>query len=130
MTDPADARPIAVIGGGLAGLAAALELAERRVPVLLFERRPFVGGKAFSFTDPEHGVTLDNGQHITMRCCTEFDAFLHRIGLSGIVRYQRALRVRVLDPGRGAAGDIASLGAPLHRRCTLPGRCSTTRTWA
>lgn len=113
MTDADDARPIAVIGGGLAGLAAALELAERRVPVLLFERRPFVGGKAFSFTDPEHGVTLDNGQHITMRCCTEFDAFLHRIGLSGIVRYQRALRVRVLDPGRGAAGDIASLGAPL-----------------
>lgn len=113
MTDGGEALPVAVIGGGLAGLAAALDLAERGAPVLLFERRPFAGGKAFSFSDPEHGVALDNGQHITMRCCTEFDAFLRRIGLSGIVRYQRALRVRVLDPGSGAAGDIASLGAPL-----------------
>ena len=105
--------PIAVVGGGLAGLAAALDLAEQGRRAVLFERRPFAGGKAFSFTDPQHDVVLDNGQHITMRCCTAFDAFLRRIGLAGIVTYQRALQVRVLDPASGAGGSIGSLGAPV-----------------
>ena len=108
-----DAAPIAVVGGGLAGLTAALDLAEAGAPVALFERRPFVGGKAFSFVDPQHGVALDNGQHITMRCCTAFDAFLTRIGMRGAVRYQRALNVRVIDPGRGLSSSVASLGPPL-----------------
>ena len=108
-----DAAPVAVIGGGLAGLTAALDLAEAESSVILFERRPFVGGKAFSFTDPEHGVSLDNGQHITMRCCTAFDAFLSRIGMRAAVRYQRALNVRVIDPGRGLSSSVASLGPPL-----------------
>ena len=112
------AAPVAVVGGGLAGLTAALDLAEAGVSVALFERRPFAGGKAFSFVDPEHGVSLDNGQHITMRCCTALDALLGRIGLRGMVSYQRALNVRVLDPASGLSGAIASLGplapAPLH----------------
>ena len=110
--------PIAVIGGGLAGLTAALDLAERRQRTILFERRPFVGGKAFSFTDPQHGVVLDNGQHITMRCCTAYDGLLRRIGLRDIVRYQRALDVPVIDPDSRIRGRISSLGpllpAPWH----------------
>ena len=105
--------PIAVVGGGLAGLAALLDLAEQGRSAVLFERRPFAGGKAFSFTDPQHDVVLDNGQHITMRCCTAFDGFLRRIGLAEIVSYQRALRVQVLDPASGMGGSIGSLGAPL-----------------
>ena len=113
MTTSPDSAPIAVIGGGLAGLTAALDLAERQQPTILFERRPFVGGKAFSFTDPDHDVVLDNGQHITMRCCTEFDALLRRIGLRDIVRYQRALNVRVIDPEPRARSNIYSLGLPL-----------------
>ena len=107
-----DDAPIVVIGGGLAGLAAALDLAQGGRRTLLFERRPFAGGKAFSFTDPQHDVVLDNGQHLTMRCCTAFDGFLRRIGLREIVRYQRALNVRVIDPGSGMGSNIASLGAP------------------
>ena len=113
MTTSSDTAPIAVIGGGLAGLTAALDLAERQQPTILFERRPFVGGKAFSFTDPNYDVVLDNGQHITMRCCTEFDALLRRIGLRDIVRYQRALNVRVIDPEPRARSNIYSLGLPL-----------------
>ena len=107
------ARPIAVIGGGLAGLSAALELADAGKRVTLLERRPFVGGKAFSFTDPEHDVTLDNGQHITMRCCTEFQRFLERIGASSIVRYQDHLEVAVVDPdSRGRRVSVLSGGLP------------------
>ena len=102
-----------MVGGGLAGLTAALDLAEAGVSVALFERRPFAGGKAFSFVDPEHGVSLDNGQHITMRCCTALDAFLTRVGMRGAVRYQRALNVRVIDPWRGVSSSVASLGPPL-----------------
>ena len=102
MTNP-DA-PIAVIGGGLAGLAAALDLAEAGLPTLLIERRPFVGGKAFSFRDPQHGVELDNGQHITMRCCTALQALMERVGCDDIVRYQPGLRVPVIDPANSADG--------------------------
>lgn len=119
------AIPIAVVGGGLAGLTATLDLAEQGHTVTLFEQRPYAGGKAFSFTDPQHGVVLDNGQHITLRCCTAFDRLLGRIGLRGIVRYQRALRVRVIDPEARKRSDIASLSprlpAPLHLGCSILG---------
>jgi len=90
--------PIAVIGGGLAGLSAALDLVDAGRSVALFERRPFAGGKAYSFEDPNHDVILDNGQHITMRCCTAFQSFLERIGCADIVRYQDHLEVAVIDP--------------------------------
>ncbi len=121
--------PTAVIGAGLAGLTAALDLADAGRRVALFERRPFLGGKAYSFTDPNHDVVLDNGQHITMRCCTAFQALIERIGCADIVRYQPHLDVAVIDPestGRRVSalsgrpsGALARLGldrlpAPLH----------------
>ena len=95
---PADRAPVAVIGGGLAGLTAALDLVEAGVPTVLFERRPFPGGKAYSFRDPNHEITLDNGQHITMRCCTAFQGLLDRLELRGLVEYQDGLHVPVIDP--------------------------------
>ena len=63
---------MAVVGGGLAGLTCALDLAEAGLATTLIERRPFVGGKTFSFTDPASGVELDNGQHVYLRCCTAY----------------------------------------------------------
>ncbi len=113
MTDYGVEAPIAVIGGGLAGLSAALELVDAGRNVALFERRPFVGGKAYSFEDPKHEVILDNGQHITMRCCTEFQAFLERIGCADIVRYQDNLEVAVIDPdSRGHHVSVISSKQP------------------
>ena len=44
----------------------------RGVATTLIERRPFAGGKTFSFTDPDSGVELDNGQHVYLRCCTAY----------------------------------------------------------
>ena len=120
-----DQRPIAVIGGGLAGLSAALELAEAGQPVVVFERRPFAGGKAFSFRDPVHDVELDNGQHITMRCCTAYQALIERIGCDDLVRYQPHLEVAVVDPestghrvsviASRSMGYLERLGARLGR---------------
>ena len=98
---------IAVIGAGLAGLTAALDLAEAGRCVVLIERRPFAGGKAFSFEDPGTGAELDNGQHITMRCCTALDALLERIGLAGFAAYQDGLRVPVFSPATGRWGEIS-----------------------
>ena len=111
MSARASEAPVAVIGGGLAGLSAALELADAGQAVVLFERRPYAGGKAYSFEDPNHDVVLDNGQHITMRCCTEFQRFLERIGCADIVRYQPHLEVAVIDPdarGRRVSSIAAS----------------------
>lgn len=115
--DGGPAPPVAVVGAGLAGLTAALDLARAGRRVLLIERRPYAGGKAFSFRDPLDGAELDNGQHVTMRCCTALHALLEQGGAAGLVRYQPALRVPVLDPRSGRAGAISSaprLPAPFH----------------
>src|SRR6266540_3451257 len=60
------ALPLLILGGGFAGLAAAVDLAEAGSRVLLLERRSFLGGRAYSFTDKTTGDTIDNGQHLMM----------------------------------------------------------------
>ncbi len=113
----------------MAGLTAALDLADAGRRVTLFERRPFAGGKAYSFDDPNHDVVLDNGQHITMRCCSAYQAFLERIGCADIVRYQPNLEVAVIDPeSRGRRVSVLAgltalkgLPAPLHLAPSLVG---------
>lgn len=103
-----------VVGAGLAGLAAAIELLKAGKPVTLIEKRPFAGGKTYSFTDPHTGVTLDNGQHVFMRCCTEYLAFLRDIGASDRARIQPALRVPVIgEHGRTSAIYVSRLPGPL-----------------
>ncbi len=106
-----------MIGGGLAGLTAALDLIEAGQPTVLFERRPFPGGKAYSFRDPNYDLTLDNGQHITMRCCTAFQGLLDRLDLQRLVSYQDRLHVPVIDPfARGRRiSAIAASQPPLLR---------------
>jgi phytoene dehydrogenase-like protein len=104
-----------VVGGGLAGLAAACALAEQGQPVTLVEQRPFVGGKTWSFRDEATGDEVDNGQHVFLGCCTEYKAFLARLGVADRVTEQRRLRVPILDPIHGLAilaGD--PLPAPFH----------------
>ena len=102
-----------VVGGGLAGLAAALELAEEGVEVTLREARPRLGGATFSFE--RNGLWLDNGQHVALRCCTAYLAFLRRIGSAHLLPLQPRLRVPVLREGRPAASiSRVQLPAPLH----------------
>jgi squalene-associated FAD-dependent desaturase len=102
-----------VVGGGLAGIAAALELAEGGADVTLLEARPRLGGATFSIE--REGVSMDNGQHVFLRCCTAYVAFLERLGVSGQVHLQRRLELPVLEPGGRAAWlSRSSLPAPLH----------------
>lgn len=106
---------VAVLGGGLAGLAAACELADAGYLVTLVERRPYLGGRAFSFLDPESSHMVDNGQHVFMKCCTAYIAFLGKLGTLQQTTLQNRLRVVVADR-RGRRSAIASspLPHPFH----------------
>jgi len=68
---------IVVIGGGLAGITAALDAADGGAEVTLLERRAHLGGLTSSFQ--RDGLWFDNGQHVFLRCCTEYRGLVHRI---------------------------------------------------
>ena len=101
-----------VIGGGLAGLAAGVALAESGWRVRLFEQRPFLGGRATSYVLPD-GEHVDNCQHVTLACCTNLDDFYRRVGASGKIKFFD--RLFFLDPqGRRGEMQAGFLPAPFH----------------
>ncbi|MFC5719378.1 hydroxysqualene dehydroxylase HpnE [Streptomyces gamaensis] len=112
-----------VIGGGLAGVTAALELADAGLRVTLIEGRPRLGGLAFSFRRGE--LTIDNGQHVYLRCCTAYRWFLDRVDAARLAPLQRRLDVPVLDvghpSGRPRLGRLrrTALPVPLHLAASL-----------
>ena len=86
-------RPrVAVIGGGLAGIAAALDCAEAGAQVTLLEVRPRLGGAVYSFE--RDGLWLDNGQHVFLRCFTPTARCLRGWAASARCGCSRALRSR------------------------------------
>jgi squalene-associated FAD-dependent desaturase len=107
-------RPhVMVVGGGLAGMAAALSALDDGAMVTLLERRPNLGGATRSFV--HDGLTYDNGQHVFMRCCTEYRQFLDRIGSTDSVILQDRMDVPVLRPDQPPARlRRVALPAPLH----------------
>jgi squalene-associated FAD-dependent desaturase len=109
---------VAVVGGGLAGLSAALECADAGAAVSLFESRPRLGGATFSIV--RDGRTVDNGQHIALRCCIEYRGFLRRLGVESSLDLQPRLSIPVLSPhGPQAMLTRTGLPAPLHLAATL-----------
>ncbi len=105
----------AVVGGGLAGLAAALELVDGGADVTLYEARPTLGGAVQTLPEREGDPTPppDNGQHIALGCFTEYIRFLDRIGESGSILRKR-LALPVLDEASHRF-DIAPSPAALLR---------------
>jgi squalene-associated FAD-dependent desaturase len=117
---------VVVVGGGLAGLSAALACVDAGASVRLLERRPRLGGATWSFE--RHGAWFDNGQHVFLRCCTAYRDFLARIGSSDGVVLQDRLSIPVIAPGRPVeliARD--ALPAPLHLARSLLGYGHLTR---
>ena len=104
---------IAVAGGGLAGLAAACALSDAGFRVTLFEKRPFLGGRASSYEHPGTGEVVDNCQHVLFRICTNLIEFYHRIGVVDQIRWFD--QMNFIEPGgRISVMKSSFLPAPLH----------------
>ncbi|MCY3772423.1 MAG: hydroxysqualene dehydroxylase HpnE [Gemmatimonadetes bacterium] len=104
---------VIVIGGGLAGLAAAVALADAGLQVELYERRPILGGRASSFIHPSSGERVDNCQHVLLGCCVNLLDFYARLGVRDRIAFHGTIpfidesnRVSVIGPSR--------LPPPLH----------------
>ncbi len=111
-----------VIGAGFAGLSSAVALAERGVRVTVIEGKPALGGRAYSFEDPDTGDFVDNGQHVLMGCYTETLDFLKRIGAYDELVFQDDLKIEMLaGPGQSAVLKTARLPGPLHMTAALLG---------
>ncbi|MDP9175280.1 MAG: hydroxysqualene dehydroxylase HpnE [Planctomycetota bacterium] len=107
-------RKIIVVGGGLAGMAAAVALEAAGRSVTLIESRKMLGGRAGSFEDPQTGEILDNCQHVLLGCCTNLLDFYRRIGAEHFIGWQG--RIRFVDSlSRGfSLWATPGLPAPLH----------------
>ncbi len=99
---------VLIIGGGFAGLSAATLLAEKGRRVLVLEKKPHLGGRAYSFTDPKTGHEIDNGQHLFIGAYVETRKFLSRIGSSPLLRFSEKLDLHFKD----SSGDDELLSAP------------------
>ena len=107
-------KSVAVIGGGLAGLAAAAALADSNLRVELFESRRALGGRAGSFTDPATGELIDHCQHVSLGCCTNLADFCRRTLIADLMRTDNVLHF--FGP-EGRQYDVTTtrwLPAPAH----------------
>ncbi len=113
---------VAVVGGGLAGLASAVALGSAEQDVTLFESRPHLGGRATSYplnTADEDGPTIDNCQHVLLRCCTNLIDFYGRLGVDSRIQFHREFFW--IEPG----GRVSTM-----RRCLLPAPLHFTESFA
>jgi squalene-associated FAD-dependent desaturase len=117
MPDP-QPKTVTVVGGGLAGIAAACALADSGYRVHLLERRPYLGGRASSYEHPGTGEVIDNCQHVLIGRCTSLIDLYRRLGVLSSIRWYD--RFTFLTPGGQASGSQPSiiepgwLPAPFH----------------
>ena len=113
--------PTVVVGGGLAGVSAALRLADLGRRVVLVEKRVRLGGAAFSFA--RGTLSVDNGQHVFLRCCTAYRWFVDRVGAQELVVLQDSLEIPVLAAGgrRARLRRTPGVPAPVHLTAALAG---------
>jgi zeta-carotene desaturase len=104
---------VAVVGGGLAGLAASCALAASGFKITLLERRPYLGGRASSYEHPGTAEVVDNCQHVLLGCCTNLREFYRRIGVEDKIRWYKRL-VFVEPGGRQSMIEPGTLPPPLH----------------
>jgi len=100
---------VVVVGGGVAGIVAALDCAAAGAEVTLVEVRPRLGGAAYSVARDE--LWIDNGQHVFLRCCTAYRELLAALGSDSLVELQPRLDIPVLAPGRPTV-RLRRSGAP------------------
>jgi zeta-carotene desaturase len=107
-------RPsVAIVGGGLAGISAGSALADAGYRVELFERRPYLGGRASSYELPGTGEVVDNCQHVLLGCCTNLIDFYRRLGVEQQIRWYDEITF-VLPGGKSSTLKPSALPAPIH----------------
>lgn len=106
-------QSLVIVGGGLAGLAAAVALAPLGWKIALVESKPRLGGRAGSFDDNSTGEAIDNCQHVSMGCCTNLTDFCRRVGIDQFLSQERTL---YFQDETGVVSQMTSwpLPAPLH----------------
>ena len=115
-------KDVVVVGAGVAGLAAAVALAGDGARVTLLERRPFVGGRAYSYQHPALGETIDS-QHVVLGCCTNIVELMGQAGAAESIRWYDELCF--LEPGgMGLKAQASwmrpgSLPAPIDRKSVV-----------
>ena len=112
---PNRVNPVVIVGGGLSGLAAAVQLSSRRIPVLLLEQRKSLGGRAYSFLDESTGTVIDNGQHVLIAGYAHTMEFLETIGTRDRLAVQRTPELVFHHPERGFCSfRLPILPTPMH----------------
>ncbi|MCZ6538931.1 MAG: hydroxysqualene dehydroxylase HpnE [Chloroflexi bacterium] len=123
-------RTVVVIGGGIAGLAASVRLIQLGLKPIVLEKRAFLGGRAYSFTDSDTGAEIDNGQHVFVGACDQFQQYIRDIGAWDQVSLEKRMGLPVLKHGRLSwlrarklPGSLANLSALLgYRHVGLRGK--------
>jgi zeta-carotene desaturase len=112
MTEP-DCSDVLVVGAGVAGLSAAVALSEAGARVRLLERRPYIGGRAYSYEHPALEETIDS-QHVVLGCCTNLLDLARKAGMADSIRWYDELVF--LEPnGHRSWLRPGSLPAPMHQ---------------
>ena len=106
---------VIIIGGGIAGVSAAIRLLDNGYSVNIIESRKFLGGRSFSFRDKETGIELDNGQHVITKACSMYLDLCERLGILNRWQLQDDFHLRVYDRFK-KIGTLKSspLPAPFH----------------
>ena len=108
-----------VIGGGLAGITAAIALAQAGSEVTLLEAKARLGGATMSFS--RDGLVIDTGQHVFLRCCTAYRGLLDRLGMAAHAPLQPRFDVTVVSPGKTSRMSRGRAPAPFHMLPALLG---------
>jgi squalene-associated FAD-dependent desaturase len=108
--------PIIIVGGGVAGLSAAVHLSAAGHAVHLIDRRQHLGGRTYSWRDEVTGDIVDNGQHLLMGCYAETMRYLDLIGSRHLAKLQPSLHIDFADVATGQRASLHAgwLPAPLH----------------
>ena len=108
-------KSVLIIGGGLSGLAAAVDLASSGFTVTLLEQRRHLGGRAYSFSGPGGGDAVDNGQHLMLGCYRTTFEYLKTIGSFNKLAIEKDLHIPFRHPQKGSFTlDCPPLPAPFH----------------
>jgi squalene-associated FAD-dependent desaturase len=127
LTNKEQHATVGIVGGGIAGLAAGCALADAGFRISLFERRPFVGGRASSYEHPGTGEIVDNCQHVLLGCCTNLLDFYRRIGAVEKIRWFD--RLTFIEPG-GRRSEIGPSGLPAPLHTALSFLRASSLSWA